>query len=321
MHTWIMERLEAAPACDVFSLFHAGIDGMGELIHRHTVGEVGDARHELDGEAETIVNYMYRHARSHAECFPSPQRYKVEAALDNDAVGSYMFRLAAKLQNAFVGDSEPATEKGLMGQLMRHNEAQARTNAEMYSSVLDHLTGQVHLLRRQVDQNEERRFETFEVLESLMSEKHARDMDAKKYSDDTKRKDRLIETAVSHLPEVFKRLGGAGLSGSNGLPAAPKSNGQKTNGAATLQAQATLRDVFRVIDRKAIADDLDDAGREKLDDLLGLGADPPSVEVFREGLLEILGSLTPDVATALQENLQNNHPEKALAFLDLLGLG
>ncbi len=110
-------------------------------------------------------------------------------------------------------DGKP-TEKGLVGQLMRHNEAMMR--------MLVMTTGQTNqVLARRLEQAEKtneslitQRHEYLQLQEKLIGEQHDRDMQMMLTDGQEKRKDKLIEKLELLAPLIINKL-----AGKNVLPA------------------------------------------------------------------------------------------------------
>lgn len=99
-------------------------------------------------------------------------------------------------------ESEPATKDGLLAQLMRHNEAQARTIASLFDT-------QSRVIERQavqIEKHEEHRLETFQLVESLVSKAHKRKVREK----EAESRIEVTRTAVGALkpliPVIAKKL-------------------------------------------------------------------------------------------------------------------
>jgi hypothetical protein len=105
--------------------------------------------------------------------------------------------------------SEPPNGVGLQSQLMRHLENRERvTNAV--------ITGVVGMQARTIDrlslQNEKlvsEKFGTFELIESLMSGKHTRDMELKRIEQQTETRKAVVEKLGPYLSAMLNKLNGA----------------------------------------------------------------------------------------------------------------
>lgn len=311
LHKWIVERLEQVPPAEFFSLYHASAEGMSELLARVRVAQPGEDREaELEAEAERLNRDLGHAARAHVEAFEGTrQRYKVTAEAGNDLLGTFAFLLGARQPSSDVQLSEPVNEKGLLGQLMRHNETQARTMQEIITATIMPVIEENRQLRRQRDSDEDRRVETFRVWEELHSQSHERSIELKDIEQSREWKNKALEALFSTwIPEVIKRIDVRRGVGS--LPAP----------SPVSQCQARFRDVVRVIEKKTLVDSLSLDSQTKLDSLLGLGKDPENIEEFRTWLIEVWQELPKEVSDAIGNHLADHHPDKAQAFVEILGV-
>jgi len=199
---------------------------------------------------------------------------------------------------------------------MRHTESLARQNVDMAQAIMGPLISENQSLRRQRDDWEGKRLEAHLTLEELLTMKHVRDLELSQFQQGEDRKNQFWEAFISKWgPEMIKRFGiskeavGAITSGS--IP---------VNGSSIAAHQKSLRDVFKVLDKEPIYESLDDDQRSRLDGLLGLGDDPESELAFKEQLAEIWKALPQRLVDTIGESLLDKHPEKARAFVELLGV-
>ena len=62
-------------------------------------------------------------------------------------LGTFPFVLGAKSRSVEVGVSEAATERGLLGQLMRHNESKDRSISELVEAAMGPVLSENQALR------------------------------------------------------------------------------------------------------------------------------------------------------------------------------
>lgn len=101
----------------------------------------------------------------------------------DDPISRLIFASAIDTVDTEFGDtldSEPPTTKGIVTQLMRHNEAIMKTHSMSIATVL---TAQQRTINRQSEQLEMltgKHFETVELIEELTSGKHTRELEEKR---------------------------------------------------------------------------------------------------------------------------------------------
>lgn len=88
-----------------------------------------------------------------------------------------------------VESSEPATKAGSLAQLMRHNEAQAKINAQMFGSVTNFFSRTLEKLAQQNEALMVEKVQFMEVAEKLMSHEHERKLE----ESDREHKQKLID--------------------------------------------------------------------------------------------------------------------------------
>lgn len=320
MQKWITDRLESVPSATVFNLMHASVDIMGsDLILRIDVGSKGEDRKGLDDEVERIVAAANEAAIQHANAFSGMrQRYKLTAETNEGALGQFTFQLGSSEPQADVGFSEGATEKGLLGQLMRHNENSQRAFVDLANSTVGPLLSENQSLRRQRDDWESKRLDAHLTLEELLSHKHERDIELEQYSEEERRKNKAWNALLDKWgPEIIRRIDLPFLQPPKQIGEANGANG--SNGQPTVgHLQEALRSIFKLIERAPIFDCLEDEQKHQLDSLLGLGDDPTDVPTFKKELLTIWQMLPDEITTSIGEDLLEKDKSKAALFVDLL---
>lgn len=109
------------------------------------------------------------------------------------------------------GRSEPATEKGHRGQLMRHNENLHKLSVQGSAELIRILRAECESLRGMVAQMTQDKIKLMETYETLISNKHQRDMDIadKQFSQQVKMK--AIETVTLLAPVAVNKITGQKL--------------------------------------------------------------------------------------------------------------
>lgn len=100
----------------VLQLRHCKLDQPAALVDK--------IPYESGEDVEGIAEELEKKAQDDAEVMQTAQVYAVLVLVDNEQVGMRRFRVAPPLGSSHdLGLSEPATQTGLMAQMMRHNEA------------------------------------------------------------------------------------------------------------------------------------------------------------------------------------------------------
>ena len=105
-------------------------------------------------------------------------------------------------------NSEPPTEKGLVRQQMRHNEALAKVLMSSTSSVLRHCETTINKLSHQNEILLNQRLETFTLIEDLQSQRHERELKALESENRKKLLSDGFDTVKQLAPAILSRVKG-----------------------------------------------------------------------------------------------------------------
>lgn len=127
------KQKERAPVSVTLKPDQGGGGGGDQLLHREReeCPEVFDTSAST-GPLEEFVSEILRVARTYADSFgPVPVRFELRVRQYMNASVKYAFRLLGESDGSGDG-SEPPTEKGFVGQVMRYNEGLMRTSIGMF---------------------------------------------------------------------------------------------------------------------------------------------------------------------------------------------
>mgnify|MGYP001565998262 FL=1 len=324
LRAWIGQRLMAYPRAEFFSLYHSSVEGFGgnEPLFKHQVlEEKGSEEKDLDKEIDSIAEEVLEVSRQHCDAFDGQrQRYKL-AAEDgaNSVIATYLFNKGSKMRPGLLesGMSEPPTERGLMGALMRHLEATQQQVTVLTEAFVSPLIQENADLRRRQDQYEERRWDMWQKLEEVNSLAHARDLETKEFEIDQKRRSDFFDKLITHWgPEIIRKFQ---------LPESKTacSPASADESAAVVKMQAALRDVLSILtseERDRMLENFDSEKRVLFDSLIGFGKTPEKVSVFRGHLVELWSGLPDDLSSEIGETLLSRDKARAFTFLELLGV-
>jgi len=143
------------------------------------------------------------------------QRYQILAYVKHKAHAHtrFTFRMTGDSDDDEddTGVSEPATQKGLVAQLMRHNEAIMRSNVLTTNQNLAMLQRTVANQYSHIEKLLDDRRENFEIVETLKSEHHERELATRESNSRQDRFDQMAEKANLLLPAVVNRIAGKKL--------------------------------------------------------------------------------------------------------------
>jgi len=143
---------------------------------------------------------------------PTVQRYVVLSFRKGETKpgARYAFRLRGESDVDLDEESgdEPATMKGLLAQLMRHNEATTRTLVQGAGTLMATMARRLESADRLNESLIKDRTEHFRILEDAKSEQHTRDMEMMLTDGDLKRKDQAFSKLMTLVPLVINKMMG-----------------------------------------------------------------------------------------------------------------
>jgi hypothetical protein len=199
----------------VAGFFEAGRPGLppDRILVRHLSAndrqsDVGNL--PLPGEANTEASVIELAGRlgdlinTDAEGLGGIQRYVLIAMQGGEVVGRLPLRATGAMDETQGDpiDSEPATARGLVAQLMRHNEANSRIVSLSMGQIVSTLLRQNERLRMVAEEAEDKRYAVAGLTEQLLSAQHERDLEAKVIEE----RGELIRHGLTQLKAVVPYL-------------------------------------------------------------------------------------------------------------------
>lgn len=133
-------------------------------------------------DVEEICTEIIQAAVLDAEALGGLQKYMLTATFENlgDPINRFAFRIngSGSEDNIDTFDSEPANQKGLLSQMMRHTEATHRISTASTGHVLAMQNKIISRQAEQIETMQAKHIELIETLEELKSERHSRDLEA-----------------------------------------------------------------------------------------------------------------------------------------------
>lgn len=130
------------------------------------------------------------------------------------------FRLRAQdsdINSEALGETEPATSAGLLGQLMRHLEADRRQTVQLVEVMSNQSTAVIARLTEQIKHYEDRHWETMVRAEELADERDNREMKKLKEVNREHRFDEALKTFKPLVPVLMSKLKGVPADAKAGL--------------------------------------------------------------------------------------------------------
>lgn len=205
MRKWLMQAYQTPPSDGELRkvrLVHIGIKN-SELWEK----EVTD----LDVEGvDPLTNELLSEAYEDAESLGGIQKYKVEAYFGTKKRAGRKKRFAMHAgEDASDNElSEPANNKGLVSQQMRHNEALMKMTVNSFGQMMKMLGSQLEKTQAALDDALEKNYQMIELREKLLSEQEERELTRVMAMKQEDRKDELVGAVKVMLPSVVKRVSG-----------------------------------------------------------------------------------------------------------------
>jgi len=184
---------------------------------------------ELQSEPEEIATQIIEEATQDAKNFHGMQSYALFYYTEkggNECRGRHVFSIAGSIESEddfSMGSTEPANEKGLLSQMMRHVEAKERSTNQNHQS-------QIHFYETRLTQQEryltimsDKMMHLFELINTVEDRKLEREIEYRKLMRQEKTKDMAMEKLAMFTPVLLHKLLGAAPSNTN------SSNGNTQN--------------------------------------------------------------------------------------------
>lgn len=196
--------------CTSFILSHVGSGSKSNIVTTMPIIEkIGP------DDIDETVGQINETATIDAEGLGGLQKYMLQATFENldKPINRFIFRINATdgEDNVDVMDSEPATQKGLMSQMMRHTEATFRISMASTGNIVGM---QNRIISRQAEQIEtltQKHIDLVQVLEELQTEKHTRELDAAVAMRKQEAYKDITQKVLLLLPTVANKLAGKTL--------------------------------------------------------------------------------------------------------------
>lgn len=165
-----------------------------------------------DGGLDDVVMQVESQAQSDAEGLGGVQQYAVYAhyAKQKQPGSRFVFRLEGSDMDIYAEgmESEPATGRGHLSQMMRHNEQFARIAVIGANQTINSLLRQNSRQSDQIEKLIDQKFETFEMMEKLKSREKERELMEMDYQLGEERKQAMFDKVNLLIPVVVNRIAG-----------------------------------------------------------------------------------------------------------------
>jgi hypothetical protein len=175
--------------CSSLELVHAHVEGGQTIIMQLDIADMSE------NTAHKLATRLVEAAQEHAHAFNLTQTYGVHLLWDNTVGAEYPMRFGGELLKGELEPTEPANAAGVISQQMRHGEALARTNAQLTSGILTHMSQELRRKDDRIERLENRWFQMLETMEVLATKQHERELS--KLTEE--RKQRRIDDGLRYM--------------------------------------------------------------------------------------------------------------------------
>lgn len=188
------------------SLRHAAPGTKGNEIETIDLSERVYSSEEIPTMAEEIIS----RAQTDADGIGGVNRYTVTlyALGEVRAVLRWPFRIRANGDEFDEAGDEAPNSKGLLQQLMRHNEALAKTMVHAVAGVTTVMARRLESSDNLNAQLMSQHVESMKLLEEAKSEQHSRDMELLTTEASESRKNQMFEKLALLVPVLINKLAG-----------------------------------------------------------------------------------------------------------------
>lgn len=187
-----------------FVLRHAAPGSKGSEVDSFEIPD-GLNSDSLDSFVDEIL------ARAHSDANgmgPGIHRYVLLAKNGEKDCSRCAFRVSGDDEDGEGAGDEAPTMKGLLQQLMRHNENQARTMTNGVGALVSMLSRNLESSHKQIEKLVEQRAKDTEILESARSQEHQRELELLTTSNSEERKQKLFEQFSALVPVFVNKVAG-----------------------------------------------------------------------------------------------------------------
>lgn len=195
---------------DCYVLRHAGKGSKGVDVEVFEMSEALTVD-ELDNLAVMIVGRAQLDADGWG---PALQRYTLTSMVKDHASARVVFRLKGAV-DLDIDDEESGEEspnqRGLLQQLMRHNEANNRTMVASVGAILTSMGRRMESQDKLIENLMHQRIESFQIVEDSLSRKHEREMERFVLEEKEKRVTIGLSKVTMLIPVIMDKLSGGKL--------------------------------------------------------------------------------------------------------------
>lgn len=155
-----------------------------------------------------LVDDVIARAQSDADGMGGVHRYELHILCDKRVSSRFAFRLRSDDETDESPGDEAATNKGLMTQLMRHNEQQNRTMVNGIGAVVGMMNRTLERLAEENENLREERRKHWDLIDQAKGREHERELELMEAHRKGEREDMMFEKINKLFPLLLSKLSG-----------------------------------------------------------------------------------------------------------------
>lgn len=276
---FIRQNLETVPIASSFSIWMVEAETGGKSrIDRFEVGPFRDAKQK----ASELRDALMSRAKDQAQAMMHITRFAIFARTKKDESGpksketykaKFEFCLrgeAARAMGLTSMESEPPTERGMLAQMMRHNEALMRMTVEGMGQITEQMTEQLRVQSERATNAEKVQIEYHARVSEMNEGEHKRKMEAMKELNRQERLNGLSDQATKLLlpavaqsiPSLLSHFGFGGAAkaaaAASSVPSASATSADSPPSPPSPETEAVEAEVVNKSDAEVKIDKLKD---------------------------------------------------------------
>lgn len=187
--------------CSRIDLHHLHADSSAGAVEEWTIDE--------STRVPELAAQIIERASDDAESLGEWQKYVLFPFYGESPtpLGRYAFGIQGSPTDSFeVGQSEPPNGRGLLAQLMRHNEGCLRVTVQAVGEVVRQQTAMIEAQSKRLEVYERQQMENLTATEQLLSLQADRDLDRERAQNRERRLDAVLSHSMRLLPHVVGHL-------------------------------------------------------------------------------------------------------------------
>lgn len=203
---WVSKQLQSITETGRIVKFEVWHSIEGHASDRLATLPVDEETDSADASQE-IWDAAVSNAQTHVSDF---QRYIIQAYTledEREPFATHAFVIQGRAAKVLTGSgTNPATEKGALGQIMRHAESKERAMMAMVESTTGRLIKRNEVLEERVQAGLAQQMRCFEMMQDLADRKHQRELETAKETRSAQRLDEMLTLLTSMAPILLQKF-------------------------------------------------------------------------------------------------------------------